>query len=251
MAASRTSSVEAAFVEALGDLALVGAFQDGEILAALSDGELAMELSKSSGLPQGAGGHGAPRQAGGRVGDVPIGLQEEVARAPAPSRGARSSRPGCPARGAGPVLITEVGHVKKLLWGVAGIAAVVVVSMLVLGYPRLGQGTEGTSGGAQRYVGKPLSAKDVQVADSDVQRFIQSHTFDRLVRNSVTRKALAKAFEDSGDRGRPPNPALVKALQDEEVREALSNPLTAAALANPDFRKHFADLELRSGAGRP
>ena len=105
-------------------------------------------------------------------------------------------------------------------------------------------GTEGTSGGAQRYVGKPLSAKDVKVADSDVQRFIQGDTFDRLIKNTVTRKALSKAFSD---------PVLAAALQNPVARQGASGRGSArgagesaitAALANPEFRKHFADLEL-------
>ena len=133
---------------------------------------------------------------------------------------------------------------KKLLWSVAGVAAVLVISFTMFGFPQVGPGTEGTSGGAQRYVGKQLSAKDVKVADTDVQRFIQSDTFDRLMRNDVTRKALVKAFSDPMIAAALQNPTFVKALQDEEVREALSNPQILAALGNPEFRKLFADLEL-------
>lgn len=141
---------------------------------------------------------------------------------------------------------------KKLLWSVAGVAAILVVSLLVFGYPPVGPGTEGTSGGAQRYVGKQLSAKDVKVADTEVQQFIQSDTFDRLIRNDVTRKALVKAFSDPALGAALRNPKLIAALQDEDVREVLANPLTAKALSNAEFRKHFADLELaKTLAGEP
>ena len=133
---------------------------------------------------------------------------------------------------------------RRLLWSVAGVAAVLVISFTMFGFPEVGPGTEGTSGGAQRYVGKQLSAKDVKVADTDVQRFIQSDTFDRLIRNDVTRKALVKAFSDPMLAAALQNQKLVAALQDEEVRETLSNPQILKALSNPDFRKHFADLEL-------
>ena len=133
---------------------------------------------------------------------------------------------------------------KKLLWSVAGVAAVLVISFTMFGFPQVGPGTEGTSGGAQRYVGKQLSAKDVQVADTDVQRFIQSDTFDRLMRNDVTRKALVKAFSDPVLAAALQNKKLITALQDEEVRETLSNPQVLKALSNPDFRKYFADPDL-------
>lgn len=133
---------------------------------------------------------------------------------------------------------------KKLLWSVAGVAAVLVVSLLVFGYPPVGPGTEGTSGGAQRYVGKQLSAKDVKVADTDVQRFIQSDTFDRLIKNDVTRKALVKAFSEPEVANALRNKHLIMALQDEEVREVLANPVTAQAMTNAEFRKLFSDLEL-------
>jgi hypothetical protein len=108
----------------------------------------------------------------------------------------------------------------------------------------VGPGTEGTSGGAQRYVGKQLSAKDVKVADTDVQRFIQSDTFDRLIKNDVTRKALVKAFSEPEVANALRNKHLIMALQDEEVREVLANPVTAQAMTNVEFRKLFSDLEL-------
>src|SRR5262245_11597407 len=40
---------------------------------------------------------------------------------------------------------------RRMLWGVAAVAAVVLIAMRITGFPPTGRGTEGTIGAAQRY----------------------------------------------------------------------------------------------------
>jgi hypothetical protein len=110
----------------------------------------------------------------------------------------------------------------KILWGVTGVAATALVSIFVFGYPPIGNsGTEGSIGAAQRYQGATFSMKDVKVPDSEVQQFIQSDTFDRLLKDSTARNALLAMFNN------------------EALAEALANPMVAAMLANSETRNGF------------
>jgi hypothetical protein len=116
----------------------------------------------------------------------------------------------------------------KILWGVTGVAAMALVSIFVFGYPPIGNsGTEGSIGAAQRYQGATLSMKDVKVPDSDVQQFIQSDTFDRLLKDSTARNALMAMFKD------------------EALAQALSHPSVAAMLGDPAMRDEFMQPRMR------
>ena len=117
---------------------------------------------------------------------------------------------------------------NKILWTVTGLAAVVLVSVFVFGYPPMGSGTEATIGVAQRYQGNQISAKDINVPDSDVQQFIQSETFDRLLKDKVTRNALAALFS---------NEQLADAVSKRKMVEALALPAVRAAIANRAFQE--------------
>jgi hypothetical protein len=117
---------------------------------------------------------------------------------------------------------------NKILWTVAGLGAVVLVSVFVFGYPPIGSGTEATIGVAQRYQGNQISAKDINVPDSDVQQFIQSETFDRLLKDKVTRNALVALFS---------NEVLAEAVSKRRMVEALALPAVRAAIANRAFQE--------------
>jgi len=122
------------------------------------------------------------------------------------------------------------GHMRtrQILWAVGGAAAVVVVVGLFTGGPRIDQGSEGTVGAAARYRVQQLDGKDVVLGDSDIQQFLQSDTFDRLVRDERTRNLLSNA-------------QLRTALASAEFRAVLANPALASALADADLRAALTD----------
>ncbi len=125
----------------------------------------------------------------------------------------------------------------KILWGVTGVAAAAIVSIFVLGYPPIGNsGTEGSIGQAQRYQGATLSAKDISVPDTDVQQFIQSDTFDRLLKDREAREALLAMFRD---------PALAQALARPQVRELAGDRAALEALNRPAVQTLFANAAAR------
>jgi hypothetical protein len=123
------------------------------------------------------------------------------------------------------------GHMatKQILWAAGSVAAAVLGVGLYLGMPDVDEGTEATIGAAQRYQGAPLSEKDIVLADPEVQQFLQSDTFDRLMRDESTREVLSDA-------------AMRTALADADLRALLGNPALAAALADPALRAALTDV---------
>ena len=125
----------------------------------------------------------------------------------------------------------------KILWGVTGVAAAAIVSIFVLGYPPIGNsGTEGSIGQAQRYQGATLSAKDISVPDTDVQQFIQSDTFDRLLKDREAREALMAMFRSQ---------ELAMALARPQVRELAADRASLEALNRPAVQALFANVAAR------
>ena len=131
----------------------------------------------------------------------------------------------------------------KILWGVTGVAAAAIVSIFVFGYPPIGNsGTEGSIGQAQRYQGATLSAKDISVPDTDVQQFIQSDTFDRLLKDSTARAALMAMFKDQ---------QLAMALSRPQVRELAADRAALEALGRPAVLALFANGAAREALAAP
>ncbi len=102
---------------------------------------------------------------------------------------------------------------------------------------------------AQRYQGTQISVKDIKVPDSEVQQFIQSEQFDRLVKDSVTRNALRDLFENEalfraltqqGVAEAAAKPGVVEALTKGSLHEALKVAGVAALLAEPMFADNVA-----------
>ena len=96
-------------------------------------------------------------------------------------------------RGTESVRVAEGGKVmgRKIMYGLAAAAAVVLVMFATTGFPPIGRGTEGTIDGARRYQAAQLSDKDVVLGDQAAQEFLQSDVFDRLMKDDTARKALS------------------------------------------------------------
>lgn len=145
-----------------------------------------------------------------------------------------------------PVAATEGDNVgKKILWAVTGVGAVAAVSMFFLGIPPVGDGTEGTIGAAKRFQGATLTDKDVVVGPMDVQQFLQSDTFDRIMKNEAARNFLIRASQDLELQKTLSDPAIVRAFADVEFSKVFFNAEFQRAFADVEFRQRLADVELR------
>jgi hypothetical protein len=111
---------------------------------------------------------------------------------------------------------------RKVMWGLAAAAAVILAVFVVTGFPPVGRGTEGTVGAAKKYQAQQMTAADVKVGDAAAQQFLQSEVFDRLIKDREARGILASS----------------------QVREALRNDVIGRAIANRDIQQALASKEL-------
>ena len=130
------------------------------------------------------------------------------------------------------------GMGKKVMWGLAAAAALALIVMKFTGFPPMGEGTEGTVGAAKRYQAPQMAPSDVAVAPDEAQTFLQSDTFDHLIKDEDTRQMLA-------------NPSFRGALASPEFRSALASPEMAKALSSPELRQALSSPELRQALSRP
>jgi hypothetical protein len=128
------------------------------------------------------------------------------------------------------------GMGKKLMWGLVATAAVALIVMKFAGYPPV-DGAQGTVGAAKRYQAEQIAGSDVKVDDS-AQAFLQSDTFDQLMKDPDTRQALA-------------SPSFRGALASPEFRLALASPEFARALASPDFARALASPQFVGALSAP
>jgi hypothetical protein len=170
------------------------------------------------------------------------------------------------------------GMARKVMYGLAAAAAVVLAVYALTGFPPIGGGTEGTIGQAKRYqAAQPqIAEKDVALGDTAAQAFLQSDVFDRLIKNEAARKllsngalrdalldpalaqalsgqalaqalaapALSRLFTDAGLSRELLDPALVRALNDAEFARELTNPGLARVLGDTAFRQNIKSAEL-------
>ena len=106
---------------------------------------------------------------------------------------------------------------SKIVWGVSSTAAIVLIGLWVAGLiPPAHDGGEATIGAAKRYQAPQIAGQDVAVSDTEAQAFMQSETFDRLLKDPAARKALS-------------SPEMRTMLANAQVRTALAEPAFASA----------------------
>ena len=98
---------------------------------------------------------------------------------------------------------------RKILWGVAAIAATLVITFALTGYPPVGKGIEGAIGSAKRYQAPQIGNDDVKVQDPELQAFFQSDAFHKLTTDKAAREAVTS----------------------KEFRHAVADPAVRAALS--------------------
>jgi hypothetical protein len=124
---------------------------------------------------------------------------------------------------------TGGGHtmVRKVFWGVAAAAAVLLIAFAVTGFPQVGKGIEGTIGAAKRYQAAQIQNDDVKLQDPELQAFFQTDAFHRLTTDKAAREALTskefrQAVADPAVRAALAVPAVQQALASQAVQQALA-----------------------------
>ena len=82
---------------------------------------------------------------------------------------------------------------KKILFGLAAAAAVVLAVITYNSYPRPTEGTEATIGAAQRAQSPQIAAQDVKLGDTSAQAVLQTETFDAIMKDEALRTMLQSA----------------------------------------------------------
>ena len=127
---------------------------------------------------------------------------------------------------------------KKALWAVAGLAVVIILVVVYFNGARtVDQGAQGTIGAADRYRGAQPSS--VAVKEGNAQKFFQTDTFDRLIKDKHVLKLLA----DRETCELLASPELAALLKSDTFRSLLADPEFEAALKSDTFRSLLADPE--------
>jgi len=141
---------------------------------------------------------------------------------------------------------------KKILFGLAAAAAIVLAVIAYNSNPPATVGTEATIGAAQRAQTPQIAAKDVKLGDTSSQDVLQTETFDAIMKD----EALRTMLQDAELRSMLNSAALRSALSEDALRTALSDPNLAkkiqdqqfvSALSHPELSaKKLEDASLRS-----
>ena len=145
---------------------------------------------------------------------------------------------------------------KKIIWGLAAAAVLVLAVVGYVANPSVNQGTEATIGTAQRYQAPQIEAKDVAVGDTKTQELMQTATWDAILKDETLRTLLQDAnfrakLQDAELRQALADQELLKRLADTDLQTALRNPALAKALADENFRARLADANVMAALSRP
>lgn len=180
----------------------------------------------------------------------------ESAPAPTPARVIRFSNGGF-----------AMTVTKKAMWGLAAAAAVILAVFVTRGFPPVDRGTEGAIGAAKKYQAPQLTDKDVITGDAAAQEFLQSETFDQLIkdpeavallsdaefRNALHDQGFADAMRQSEIRANLRNGLLQRIFDDQAARAALEDALKVqmvskasdAAVRGVDVKASLSRLDAR------
>lgn len=124
---------------------------------------------------------------------------------------------------------------KKLIFGLAAAAAVILAVITYTSYPPATEGTEATIGAAQRAQTPQIASKDVGLGDTSAQDVLQTETWDAIMRDEDLRSSL----QDS---------ELRKMLEDSELRDALRNEAVRNGLHEAELAS-IVKMQLSSRSG--
>jgi len=139
---------------------------------------------------------------------------------------------------------------KKILFGLAAAAAVVLAVITYNSYPRPTEGTEATIGAAQRAQTPQMAAQDVKLGDTSAQTILQTETFDAIMKDETVRTMLQSAemrvfLQSAALRESLRQEAMLKAISDPGLVRWINDPAFTSALNNPELAYKFNDTSVR------
>jgi hypothetical protein len=145
----------------------------------------------------------------------------------------------------------ETVMAKKVVWGAAAAAVVLIGIMLITGFPPAGYGVEGTIGAANRYQAQQISDKDVKLQDSELQALLQSDAWTRITRDkaawsALTSKDVQRFFAAQAVQSALSNQAVLNALSIQAVQQALAAPGVASALSSAAVQQAFSSQAVQN-----
>jgi hypothetical protein len=129
---------------------------------------------------------------------------------------------------------------KKVLWGVAGLAVVVILAVVYFNGRTVDQGAQGAIGAADRYRGAQPSG--VNATPGNAQAFLQSDTFDKIIKNKEIRSLLG----DPEACHLLTNDAVENALKDENVAALFKDAKLMASLGDPEVATALEAAEVQA-----
>ena len=142
---------------------------------------------------------------------------------------------------------------KKILFGLAAAAAVVLAVITYSTNPPATEGTEATIGAAQRAQAPQIAAKDVALGDQSAQDVLQTELWDQLAKDEDLRNLLTDAnvrhqLTDEELRHALGNLATLRALKGLQLNKSLEDPAVVKQLGNAAAAKKFVDVDLQQVA---
>lgn len=172
--------------------------------------------------------------------DAPVGLVHDVLAQI--SSQPHSIRRSTPNRG------TPVN--KKILFGLAAAAAIVLAVITYSTNPPATEGTEATIGAAQRAQTPQIATKDVALGDTSAQDVLQTELWDQLAKDEDLRTLLTDAnfrehLTDLELRRALGDDTMLRALQAPNLKRLLEDQAIVRNLDNQEAAKKFNDTNLR------
>ena len=135
---------------------------------------------------------------------------------------------------------------KKVMIGVAAAAAVVLISVAITGFPSVRATARSARSARRSAPRRRRSARRREDGDPAVQQFLQSDTFDRVMKDPAAQEAPRRT-PGSAARSQPRDPSALSS-SDTAVR-AVASDLRPRCPA-PDFSAALADANIRAALGK-
>jgi len=127
---------------------------------------------------------------------------------------------------------------KRALWAAAGLAVIIILGVVYFNGTRtVDQDAQGTIGGAERYRGTQPSG--VAVTEGDVQKFLQSDVFDRIIKD----ERVLKLLENKEARALLAETDMTALFQRDAVKAGLAEEGAEAALRRMQLHAALEDAE--------
>ena len=139
---------------------------------------------------------------------------------------------------------------KRILFGLAAAAAVVLAVITYNSNPPATEGTEATIGAAQRAQAPQIAPSDVKLGDTSSQDVLQTELWDQLAKDEDLRTLLTDAsfraqLTDLELRKALGDEAMLRALKSPDLKKLLEDQAIVRNLDNAEAAKKFNDASLR------